>query len=255
LNPRTRKAMICDICSGEPKCVPFCPEGALSLSGQSNDKIVTGDIGCYTLGALTPLNTVQTCLCMGAGISQAAGMVHAGVRDKVFAVIGDSTFFHAGMPGLMNIVYNKANVCVVIMDNSIVAMTGHQPTPSTGKTAMGTSARILKLEDVVRGLGIDRVEIIDPYDFQGAVSAIRKIIDYEGPSVIISKRPCPLMIERGEPREVSEKCNDCEVCTKAFGCPAIYKIEGKVQIDASLCSGCGVCEAVCPFQAVRRKEK
>ena len=255
LNPRTHKAMICDVCGGEPKCIPFCPEGALSLSGQSNDKIVTGDIGCYTLGALTPLNTVQTCLCMGAGISQAAGMVHAGVKDKVFSVIGDSTFFHAGMPGLMNIVYNKANVCVVILDNSTVAMTGHQPTPATGKTAMGTAAKILKLEDAVRGLGIDRLEIVDPYDIEETISAIRRIIDYEGPSVIISKRPCPLMIERSEPMEVSEKCNDCEVCTKAFGCPAIYKIDDQVQIDQSLCYGCGVCEAVCPFEAVRRKEK
>ena len=129
LHPNTHKVMICDTCNGNPKCIPVCPESALSLTGKSNDKIVTGDIGCYTLGVLPPVNTLQSCLCMGAGISQAAGMVHAGVKEKVFAVIGDSTFFHAGMPGLLNIVYNKANVCVIIMDNSTVAMTGHQPTP------------------------------------------------------------------------------------------------------------------------------
>jgi indolepyruvate ferredoxin oxidoreductase alpha subunit len=192
---------------------------------------------------------------MGAGISQAAGMVHAGVRDKVFSVIGDSTFFHAGMPGLMNIVYNKANVCVVILDNSTVAMTGHQPTPASGKTAMGTDAKILKLEDAVRGLGIDCVEIVDPYDIEGTISAIRRIVDYDGPSVVISKRSCPLLVERGKPFEVSEKCNDCEVCTKAFGCPAIYKVNGHVEIDAALCYGCGVCQLVCPSGAVRRKEK
>jgi len=254
LNPASRKAMICDTCGGEPKCIPFCPEGALSLSGASNDKIVTGDIGCYTLGVLPPVNTVQSCLCMGAGISQAAGMVHAGVKDKVFSVIGDSTFFHAGMPGLMNIVYNRTNVCVVIMDNSTVAMTGHQPTPGSGKTAMGGDAKTLKLTDVARGLGIDKVVVVDPYDIDGTISALRKIMDYDGPSVVISRRPCPLLVERGKPREVMEKCNDCEVCTKAFGCPAIYKVNGKVAVDESLCYGCGVCEVVCPFEAIRRKE-
>ena len=198
LNNRTGKAMICDICGGDPKCIPFCPEGALSLAGASNDKIVTGDIGCYTLGVLPPVNAVQTCLCMGAGISQAAGMAHAGVKDKVFSVIGDSTFFHAGMPGLMNIVYNRANVCVVIMDNSTVAMTGHQPTPGSGKTAMGGDAKVLKLEDAARGLGIDKVEVVDPYDIEGTVAALKRTMDYDGPSVVISRRPCPLLIERGE---------------------------------------------------------
>jgi len=182
-------------------------------------------------------------------------MVHAGVKDKVFAVIGDSTFFHAGMPGLMNIVYNKANVCVIILDNSTVAMTGHQPTPGTGKTAMGTLSKSLKLEDVARGLGIEKVEIVDPYDIGGTISALRKIIDYNGPSVIISSRPCPLLIERGDAREVVEKCNDCEVCIKAFGCPAIFKPSGRVEVDATLCTGCGVCEVVCPFEAIRRKKK
>jgi len=191
---------------------------------------------------------------MGAGISQAAGMFHAGVKDKVFSVIGDSTFFHAGMPGLMNIVYNRANVCVVIMDNSTVAMTGHQPTPGSGKTAMGADAKILKLVDVAKGLGIDKVAVVDPYDIEGTISSLRKIIDYDGPSVIISQRPCPLLIERGKPRETTDKCNDCEVCTKAFGCPAIYKVNGQVEIDSSLCYGCGVCEVVCPFEAIRRKE-
>ncbi len=255
LNPATRKATICDVCGGDPKCIPLCPEGALSLSGKSNDKIVTGDIGCYTLGVLPPINTVQSCLCMGAGISQAAGMVHAGVKDKVFSVIGDSTFFHAGMPGLMNLVWNRADVCVVIMDNSTVAMTGHQPTPESGKTAMGADAKVLKLVDVVRGLGVDKVVVVDPYDVDATIAALRKIIDYDGPSVIISQRACPLLVERGKPREVTEKCNDCEVCTKAFGCPAIYKVSGKVAVDPSLCYGCGVCETVCPNQAIRRKEQ
>jgi TPP-dependent indolepyruvate ferredoxin oxidoreductase alpha subunit len=255
LHPHSHKAMICDTCDGKPKCIPLCPESALSLIGKSNDKIVTGDIGCYTLGVLPPVSTVQSCLCMGGGISQAAGMAHAGIKEKIFAVIGDSTFFHAGMPGLVNIVYNKANVCVIILDNSTVAMTGHQPTPSTGKTAMGTDAKIIRVQDVAKGLGIDRVDIVDPYDLKATNKALREVLQYNGPSVIISQRPCPLLIERGKPREVLEKCNACGVCVKAFGCPAISLSNKRAEIDATLCYGCGVCETVCPFEAIRRREK
>ncbi len=254
LHPDSGKAIICDACGGSPKCIPFCPESALSLNGKSNDKIVTGDIGCYTLGVLPPVNAVQTCLCMGAGISQAAGMAHAGIKEKIFAVIGDSTFFHAGMPGLLNIVYNKANVCVIILDNSTVAMTGHQPTPGMGKTVMGTDTKIIRIQDVARGLGIDKVDIVDPYDLKTTTKALREILDYNGPSVIISQRPCPLLIERGKPREVLDKCNACGVCVKAFGCPAISLTNESAEIDATLCYGCGVCETVCPFEAIRRKE-
>jgi TPP-dependent indolepyruvate ferredoxin oxidoreductase alpha subunit len=254
-HPISHKAMVCDTCGGDPKCIPLCPESALSLTGKSNDKIVTGDIGCYTLGVLPPINALQSCLCMGAGISQAAGMIHAGVNDKVFAVIGDSTFFHGGMPGLLNIVYNKANVCVVVMDNSVVAMTGHQPTPGSGKTAMGTDAKIIRVQEVAKGVGIEKVVTLDPYDIEGTTKAIREIMEYNGPSVIISERPCPLRIEKGEPREVTEECNGCGVCVKAFGCPAITLTKETAEIDTTLCYGCGVCETVCPSGAIRRKEK
>lgn len=255
LHPNNHKAMVCDICDGDPKCIPACPESALSLGGKSNDKIVTGDIGCYTLGVLPPVNAVQSCLCMGAGISQAAGMIHAGVKEKAFAVIGDSTFFHAGMPGLLNIAYNKVNVCVIVMDNSVVAMTGHQPTPGSGKTAMGTDAKIIRIQDIAKGVGIEKVEVIDPYDIKAVTAKIREALTYQGPSVIISQRPCPLLIERGNPREVKDECNACGVCVKAFGCPAISLSKDHAEIDATLCYGCGVCETVCPFDAIRRKEK
>ena len=255
LNPTSHKAIVCDTCGGDPKCIPACPESALSLTGKNDDKIVTGDIGCYTLGVLPPVNAVQSCLCMGGGISQAAGMIHAGVKEKVFAVIGDSTFFHAGMPGLLNIVYNRANVCVIIMDNSVVAMTGHQPTPGSGKTAMGTEAKIIKIQDIAKAVGIEKVDVIDPYDIKVATAKIRETLDYQGPSVIISQRPCPLLIERGQPREVKDECNACGVCVKAFGCPAISLKREHAEIDASLCYGCGVCETVCPFEAIGRKEK
>ncbi len=255
LHPNSHKAMVCDLCGGDPKCIPACPEGALSLTGKTNDKIVTGDIGCYTLGVLPPVSAVQTCLCMGGGISQAAGMIHAGVKEKVFAVIGDSTFFHAGMPGLLNIVYNKANVCVIIMDNIVVAMTGHQPTPGSGKTAMGTDAKVVSIEEIAKSIGIEKVIKVDPYDLKAAMAAVRETIDYQGPSVIISQRACPLLVEKGKPREIKEKCNACGVCVNAFGCPAISLTNQRAEIDATLCNGCGVCETVCPFDAIGGKER
>jgi indolepyruvate ferredoxin oxidoreductase alpha subunit len=255
LHPNTRKAIVCDTCKGEPKCVQECPESALTFSGRSNDKVVTGDIGCYTLGCLPPVNAVQTCLCMGAGISQAAGMVHAGVKDKAFAVIGDSTFFHAGMPGLLNIAYNKANVCVVILDNRTVAMTGHQPTPESGKTAMGDDAKTVKVDAIAKSLGIDKVYVVDPYDIKKTTQVLREIMDYKGPSVVIAERPCPLKIEKGTVRQVQEACNGCGICVKAFGCPAISLTAERAEIDETLCSGCGVCETICPFNAVRSKDQ
>ena len=255
LHPNSRKAIICDTCNGEPKCIEFCPESALTLSGNSKDKVVAGDIGCYTLGCLPPVNAVHTCLCMGAGISQAAGMAHAGVKDKAFAVIGDSTFFHGGMPGLLNIAYNKANVCVIILDNRTVAMTGHQPTPESGKTAMGDEAKIVKVEAISKSLGIDKVYVVDPYDIKKTTQVLREIMDYQGPSVIIAERPCPLKIEKGPVRQVQDACNGCGVCVKAFGCPAISITAERAEIDETLCSGCGVCEQVCPFDAIRSKDQ
>ncbi len=254
LHPVTRKAILCDTCNGKPECIQMCPEGALNLAGKTDDKIVAGDIGCYTLGVLPPVNAVQTCLCMGAGISQAAGMVHAGVREKVFAVIGDSTFFHAGMPGLLNIAYNKANVCVIILDNRTVAMTGHQPIPGSGKTAMGEDAIVTKIQDIAKSLGIDKIAVVDPYDVEGTTKAIRETLEHQGPSVIISERPCPLKIEKNPAREVLEKCNSCGVCVKNFGCPAISLNAKGAEIDATLCWGCGVCEKICPFDAIRSTE-
>jgi TPP-dependent indolepyruvate ferredoxin oxidoreductase alpha subunit len=253
LHPTTRKAIVCDTCGGDPVCIQWCPESALSLKGKTTDKIVTGDIGCYTLGFMSPIKTVQTCLCMGAGISQAAGMVHAGVRDKTFAVIGDSTFFHGGIPGLLNIAYNKSNVCVVILDNSTVAMTGHQPTPGSGKNAIGEQTKIIELADVAQSVGIEKVEIVDPYDIEGTRKILREILEYRGPSVIISRRPCPLLVKRGQKREVMEKCNACGVCVEHFGCPAISLDSERAEIDPTLCYGCGVCEEICPFDAIRSK--
>ncbi|MCL1965963.1 MAG: thiamine pyrophosphate-dependent enzyme [Candidatus Bathyarchaeota archaeon] len=267
LDSGKRKVFVCDTCQGDPACVKHCPRYALTLVGRSDDKIVAGDIGCYTLGVLPPLNTVQTCLCMGGGISQAAGMVHAGVNGKVFAVIGDSTFFHAGMPGLLNIVYNRANVCVIILDNRIVAMTGHQPTPASGQTAMGDTAKSVSIPEIVRSIGIDKIVTVDPYDVKATIEAIRETLTYDGPCVIITQRPCPLISERGRPYEITEKCGSCGLCTTQFGCPAIITqindensnnsnddatmpVVGRAEIDSSLCNGCGVCASICPHNAI-----
>jgi TPP-dependent indolepyruvate ferredoxin oxidoreductase alpha subunit len=251
LHRDTGKPIVCDTCGGDPQCIQWCPESALSFEGKTTDKIVTGDIGCYTLGCLPPVNAVQTCLCMGAGISQAAGMIHAGVKDKVFAVIGDSTFFHGGMPGLLNIAYNNANVCVVILDNHVVAMTGHQPTPGSGKNVLGEDTKVIELQDIAKSLGIEKVEVVDPYDVESTTKVLKEIMDYHGPSVVISERPCPLLIKRGPAREVLKECNACGVCVEAFGCPAISLTAERAEIDPTLCYGCGVCEKICPFEAIR----
>jgi TPP-dependent indolepyruvate ferredoxin oxidoreductase alpha subunit len=264
LDSEKRRVLICDTCQGEPACVKSCPKYALTLVGRSDDKIVTGDIGCYSLGVLPPLNAMQTCLCMGGGISQAAGMVHAGVEGKVFAVIGDSTFFHAGMPGLLNIAYNKANVCVIILDNRIVAMTGHQPTPASGQTAMGDVAKAVNISDIVKSVGIDKIVTVDPSDIKASIAAIRESLTYNGPCVIIAQRSCPLLTERGIPYEITEKCGSCGLCVTRFGCPAISQTNsdsnadgndgGRVEIDSTLCNGCGVCVNVCPHNAISRRK-
>jgi TPP-dependent indolepyruvate ferredoxin oxidoreductase alpha subunit len=251
LHTDTGKIIVCDTCDGDPACIKWCPESALRLKGKTKDKIVTGDIGCYTLGFMAPIESLQSCLCMGAGISQAAGMFQAGVKEKVFAVIGDSTFFHGGIPGLLNIAYNKANVCVIILDNRVVAMTGHQPTPGSGLNALGEKTKTISIKDIVRAVGIEKVEVVDPYDIKETQKTIRDILNYNGPSVIISQRPCPLKIKKGTARKISDECNSCGVCVESFGCPAISMNTDQAEIDPTLCYGCGVCEKVCPFDVIR----
>jgi len=238
--------------SRPPVLCPGCPHRAFyyALNKVREDKIVTGDIGCYTLGVLPPLNAIQTCLCMGAGISQAAGMWHAGAEETIFAVIGDSTFFHTGMPHLLNLAYNKANVCVVILDNETVAMTGHQPTPESGSRAAGEKSKVIGIDNIAYSLGIDLVNVVDPYDIDGTVNAVKESINHDGPSVIISKRLCSLAVERGPVRMVSDECSSCGLCVRSLGCPAISMTPEGARIDPILCRGCGVCEVICPLNAI-----
>ncbi len=235
-----------------PGCTHRAVFYALNTVKASKGKIVAGDIGCYTLGFAPPLNALHTCLCMGAGISQAAGMAHAGVQDKLFAVIGDSTFFHGGMPGLLNIVYNRANVCVIILDNRITAMTGHQPTPESGITVMGEKTTEANIEVIVKALGVDHIQVVDPYNIKQSTQAIKEAYAYQGPSVIISKRTCPMKAGKTAPYKVTEKCKLCGLCAKVLACPAMSLAPTQAEIDVSLCSGCGVCAQICAFNAIER---
>lgn len=235
-----------------PVMCPGCPHRSLYVAlKKAKPTVVTGDIGCYTLGVQPPLGVLNTCLCMGAGIGQAAGMSHSGI-DGVAAVIGESTFLHSGITSLMNAVYNKADILVIILDNSTVAMTGHQPNPATGVTARGDKTRKISIEDVCKGCGVDSVTVVDPYDIRNSGKVIQDKISSSGVNVIVSRRPCVILkgVSRGTPYMVDP--GECTGCGKCFevGCPAI-SFDGKAQINADLCRGCGTCAAVCPFGAIK----
>lgn len=232
------------------------------------EPIFTGDIGCYTLGLNPPYRVQDTCIEMGGSIGVANGF--AQVLDvPVIAIIGDSTFYHAGLPPLLNAVYNKAPFLTIVLDNGITAMTGHQPHPGTGLRADGTPARKIRLEDVIRGLGVEVVEIVDPFDIDKCEKVIDKVLNYvmeqKKPAVVISRRSCALVaISRARragfqiPRfkVLSERCRACGICYRLFACPAIVPAaDGKAQIDPALCTGCGVCVAICPFKAIVATEE
>ncbi|RKX26172.1 MAG: indolepyruvate ferredoxin oxidoreductase subunit alpha [Candidatus Zixiibacteriota bacterium] len=243
-----------------PVLCPGCPHRAVFLALRKLKVAVTGDIGCYTLGVLKPLNAMDTCICMGASIGNAIGMEKVEGSEKgTVAVIGDSTFFHSGITGLVDAVYNQSNVTVIILDNSATAMTGGQQHPATGKTLMGKDAPIISIEKLVTSLGIKNYRDLDPYDYDACVKAIKEEISKPGPSVIVTNRPCVLMPKRimDEPYVVdSELCNGCAACF-AVSCPAIQasdetneKGKPKAIIDETQCTGCTVCAQRCPEEAI-----
>ena len=232
-----------------------CPHRGLYYVLSKLKLTVIGDIGCYTLGAAAPLNAVDSVICMGASVSGIHGFNKAGngTEGKTVAVIGDSTFIHSGMTGLVNIAYNDSNSTVIILDNSITGMTGHQQNPTTGFNLKGDPAAKVDLEALCRALGIRRVRVVDPYDLAQCETALREELAANEASVIISRRPCALLkyVKHKKPLTVdTERCVGCKLCMKV-GCPAISITGGKARIDATLCTGCGVCSQLCKRGALQ----
>ena len=238
-----------------PMMCAGCPHRGMFYTLAKNHITVLGDIGCYTLGAVAPLNALDSTLCMGASVSGIHGYNLARGREtekKTVAVIGDSTFMHSGMTGLVNVSYNATNSTVIILDNSITGMTGHQQNPTTGYNIKGDPAAKVDLEALCRALGIRRVRVVDPYDLKACETAVKEELAAEEPSVIISRRPCVLLkyVKAKAPLRVNpEKCRSCKRCM-GLGCPAISMKNGKARIDGTLCVGCGVCAQLCAFDAI-----
>ncbi len=238
-----------------PMMCAGCPHRGMFYTLAKNKITVHGDIGCYTLGAVPPLSALDSTLCMGASVSGLHGFNAArgsATEGKSVAVIGDSTFMHSGMTGLVNIAYNATNSTVIILDNSITGMTGHQQNPTTGYNIKGEVAAKVNLEALCKALGINRVRVVDPYNLKECETAIREELAVAEPSVIISRRPCVLLktVKTLAPLEVkADKCKSCKRCM-GLGCPAISMKDGKAVIDNTLCVGCGVCKQLCAFDAI-----
>lgn len=241
------------MCAGCPHRGTFYVLSKLGLT-------VSGDIGCYTLGAVAPLKSVDTTICMGASVSAAHGMVKARGRDfskQLVSVIGDSTFIHSGITGLIDIVYNKGNNTVIILDNSITGMTGHQDNPTTGFTIRKEPTVQVDLEALCHSVGVRRVRVEDPFDLKRFEAAVKEELAADEPSVIIAQRPCALLKTvkyTGHCAVDAEKCRKCKKCMK-LGCPAISVDNGCVKIDENQCNGCGLCVGVCPFGAISKEDE
>jgi indolepyruvate ferredoxin oxidoreductase alpha subunit len=209
-----------------------------------------GDIGCYTLGNAMPLDMVDTCLCMGAGVTMAQGFSHIDKEGKAFAFIGDSTFFASGITGVVNAVFNEADITVCILDNSTTAMTGHQPHPGTGKNMMGHDAGAISIPKILEGIGLKKVVTVDPLNLDKAIHTVKECADLPGVKAIIFKSPC-IAIEKSSTKcMVTDACINCRKCILETGCPALNDVGGNVKIDASLCTGCTLCMQVCPKEAI-----
>ena len=249
-----------DIPARPPVMCAGCPHRGLFYTLKKNNLTVLGDIGCYTLGAVAPLGAMDSTICMGASISGLHGFNKASGGEsegKSVAVIGDSTFMHSGVTGLINTAYNESNSTVIILDNSITGMTGHQQNPTTGFNLKGDPCAKIDLESLCRAIGIRRVRVVDPYDLAECDAAVKEELAAAEPSVIISRRPCALLKYVKHPGPISadaDKCVGCKSCMK-IGCPAISVTGGKAVIDSTLCTGCGVCTQLCKFDALGGKKE
>lgn len=246
-----------DVPARPPIMCAGCPHRAVHYVLKKLGVTVNGDIGCYTLGALPPLQSLDTCVCMGASIGMSHGMEKAapeGERRKTVSILGDSTFIHSGITGLIDVVYNKGQSTVIILDNSITGMTGHQENPTTGRTIKGEPTKQVDLELLCRAVGVDRVRIVDPFDLDAFEKAVKEEINAPEPSVIIAQRPCALLksVKYTGYAEVDyEKCKLCKMCLK-MGCPAISFRGGKISVDKNQCNGCGLCVNLCKFGAFKK---
>ena len=233
-----------------------CPHRGLFYTLHKLKLTVLGDIGCYTLGAVPPLAALETCICMGASVSGLHGFSKAlegAADDHTVAVIGDSTFIHSGITGLVNTAYNESKGTLIILDNSITGMTGHQQNPTTGFNLKGDPCAKIDLETLCRAVGIRRVRVVDPYDLRRCEAAVREELAAPEASVIISRRPCALLkyVKHRAPLAVDrDRCVGCKACMK-IGCPAISMAAGKARIDATQCVGCGVCGQLCRAEALK----
>jgi indolepyruvate ferredoxin oxidoreductase alpha subunit len=223
---------------------------------KKGELVITGDIGCYTLGAYPPINSLDTTACMGAGIGQACGMEKAGITDKIVSVIGDSTFLHSGITGVVNAVYNKAKITILILDNSTTAMTGHQDHPGTGISAQGAETQAVDIEKLIKGIGVNDVKVVDAFDMKELRSSVRSSLDNPELSVVIVRGACSVRLKtRPGPRYIDlDKCDNCGICL-LIGCRAIQKDNNQMQIDDTLCVGdaCTICHQICPRKAIEIK--
>ena len=235
------------LCAGCPHRASFY---AVKKAMAGEKTYYCGDIGCYTLGNSMPLDMVDTCLCMGAGVTMAQGFSHIDDDGKAFAFIGDSTFFASGITGVVNAVFNEADITICILDNSTTAMTGHQPHPGTGINLMGHDAGKISITKILEGIGLQKVVTVDPLDLDKAIATVKECAAIKGVKAVIFKSPC-IAIEKSKKKcTVTESCINCKKCIRETGCPALTLADGKVVIDALLCTGCGLCRQVCPVNAI-----
>ena len=238
------------LCAGCPHRASFY---AVKKAMEGKKSAFCGDIGCYTLGNAQPLDMVDTCLCMGAGITQAQGIKRADPDIHAFAFVGDSTFFHSGITGVVNAVYNQHKITLIVLDNSTTAMTGHQPHPGIGKTMMGEVSAKVSIEALLRAIGVEMVLTVDPLRLPQAIEAVRQADEAPGVSAVIFRSPCIAVTKPGRPLRVKDSCIGCQRCIREIGCPALFLRDGKAAVDPGLCVGCGLCKSLCPVKAIEEE--
>ena len=238
------------LCAGCPHRASFY---AVKKAMEGKKSAFCGDIGCYTLGNAQPLDMVDTCLCMGAGITQAQGIKRADPDIHAFAFVGDSTFFHSGITGVVNAVYNQHKITLIVLDNSTTAMTGHQPHPGIGKTMMGEVSAKVSIEALLRAIGVETVLTVDPLRLPQAIEAVRQADEAPGVSAVIFRSPCIAVTKPGRPLRVKDSCIGCQRCIREIGCPALFLRDGKAAVDPGLCVGCGLCKGLCPVKAIEEE--